>query len=1209
MTTPTKQKIRNPYLKTQSAATPEKPCRKTLTSVRNPYIKNQPASSLPSHCSTAKAKRTLDFSDDDGTPPFKRQSPSLHSPLVADEQNQKPDPSSAIAMDLNKEFSNCAAIEIDSKKMYTLYFDGGSRGNPGIAGAGMVLYDGEEEVWNGKKYVGDKETNNEAEYTALITGLDCARRLGVEKIHAHGDSQLVVNQVSGVWNCHKLHLRGMLQQVIDIRRHFKSFRITHVAREKNKRADELANIAMDRKVTHLGVIDSLENNHRESDSLTARPAESELRKNGCDTGVIDSLKMLFENGILSQEESDLLAARATKQSQNSHEELCSLLTSQSISGEDDDYTSNLPFLVRFEMERFNMQSKLGSGDFAERLKVAIDTHEGTQSLTRELISLIYKEKEEHSKAPYDEFLKRCLENGSQVDDGDSCLFLFHAKLTEKGVELLPPEPADLLTRRIHRKYGSHRFLDLCCDDECTKSLVLLKKHMNNHLRRAKLEVAGRTYGILHSHPNGKKVMFRFFAEKGVGISSCEEISASQVATCCIPRTLNPDLSLTTYMKRINLSFTLTVPSLILKPGMFEVIEDIYADGNNKRIMTDGCGLISREALNKVYSRYTDSLEQRHRILGKTNTVRHTEASCPYSSFQGRIGGCKGMFVVDDSLDGVKVQVRTSQLKYDVSLSKKFVTISNDDDTLHNTVEIKEWDKPSPQAHLSVNIIQLLEERGVPKDYFLSLAEREIQELNSIRQHYEQLMIKYKARKYLRDSKSLFEDDVLMRMLHARVPSDEPVMMSKINDFIHDEFKTFREKSRFPVAESRYLRMLPDHTGLLEPNEAFVAIGDEGSQYDVERVGSIVAMRHPSYFNSDLRKLKLASKTDLMQRCPKKGKFFSSILVGLVLSTKGTRSEAEVMSGGDFDGDTAWCCWNEVIVKSVQECPTLNIEGSAPVDPFKERAMVYADHEWTNLIFSYAMHHRNDKNLLGKLAKTLEMMRDNSRFGPDDVNKVARKAFIQVDNPYTPQWTDSDQRMYGSLPKPHWSTLSKYGKKYKSTRVLGELFDMLDVKVESVIDWNDIESEMNLHVREIIEIAHKKDSRDVEKKREDMLRHLTTFNQSTRDRINSYDTNDELERRLKRNSISALFKQHRMEIESSYEEDHLPLVFAILYEQTYFKSRDQMFIWNKKPYVFAWEVGHDYLTRIIADGEAKKNGMGIAPTVARGNERLIFGKKR
>ena len=118
---------------------------------------------------------------------------------------------------------------------------------------------------------------------------------------------------------------------------------------------------------------------------------------------------------------------------------------------------------------------------------------------------------------------------------------------------------------------------------------------------------------------------------------------------------------------------------------------------------------------------------------------------------------------------------------------------NRDDALHNTIEIKEWDKPPPHAYLCQNTVQLLEERGVAKEYFLSLARKEIDELKSVREDYELLMTKYKARKYLRDSHCLFEDDVLMRMLHARVPLDEPVMTCMVNDFINDEFKRYREK--------------------------------------------------------------------------------------------------------------------------------------------------------------------------------------------------------------------------------------------------------------------------------------------------------------------------------------------------------------------------------------------------------------------------------
>lgn len=174
------------------------------------------------------------------------------------------------------------------------------------------------------------------------------------------------------------------------------------------------------------------------------------------------------------------------------------------------------------------------------------------------------------------------------------------------------------------------------------------------------------------------------------------------------------------------------------------------------------------------------------------------------------------------------------------------------------------------------------------------------------------------------------------------------------------------QSRFPVIESKYLRMLPDHTRLLESDEAFVALGDEAAQYEVERLGSIVAMRLPSYFDGDLRRLRIATRSDLLRRCPERSKFFCGIVSGIVISTRGARSEADMMSGGDYDGDKAWCCWNETVVSNVKECPGHRVGLSPPVDPFKQRPMAYANPAWTDLIISHTMHHRNDKKTLGIL---------------------------------------------------------------------------------------------------------------------------------------------------------------------------------------------------------------------------------------------------
>ena len=174
------------------------------------------------------------------------------------------------------------------------------------------------------------------------------------------------------------------------------------------------------------------------------------------------------------------------------------------------------------------------------------------------------------------------------------------------------------------------------------------------------------------------------------------------------------------------------------------------------------------------------------------------------------------------------------------------------------------------------------------------------------------------------------------------------------------------QARFLVERSRYLRMFPDHTGLLEQDECFVALGD-GQQYDVERSTHVVAMRLPSYFRGDLRKMKLVSKAQLMKRCSEKGQFFQSIKTGLILSTKGNLSQAEQMSGGDFDGDRAWCCWDEEVVRHVTDCPPSNSYQIPPVkDWFKGKEMKWNDPEFSQQIIRYTWHHRQDNMWLSRL---------------------------------------------------------------------------------------------------------------------------------------------------------------------------------------------------------------------------------------------------
>ncbi len=129
---------------------------------------------------------------------------------------------------------------------YSLYFDGGSRGNPGHAGSGYVIKsESGTIVISGSIYCGIN-TNNFAEYTGLLEGLKAIKTLNPTSIKIYGDSLLVVNQINGKYKVNAPNLIPLYRQCVELLKNIK-FEISHIARSLNKEADEMANKAMDEK--------------------------------------------------------------------------------------------------------------------------------------------------------------------------------------------------------------------------------------------------------------------------------------------------------------------------------------------------------------------------------------------------------------------------------------------------------------------------------------------------------------------------------------------------------------------------------------------------------------------------------------------------------------------------------------------------------------------------------------------------------------------------------------------------------------------------------------------------------------------------------------------------------------------------------------------------------------------------------------------------
>ncbi|WP_353635160.1 ribonuclease HI [Halobacterium sp. NMX12-1] len=137
-----------------------------------------------------------------------------------------------------------AVVEPDRGGRVHAYFDGASRGNPGPAAVGWVLVSGDGIVAEGSERIG-RATNNQAEYEALLAVLEAAAEFGFDEIEIRGDSQLVEKQVKGAWDTNDPELREKRVRVRELLGRFEDWSLTHVPREVNDRADELANEALD----------------------------------------------------------------------------------------------------------------------------------------------------------------------------------------------------------------------------------------------------------------------------------------------------------------------------------------------------------------------------------------------------------------------------------------------------------------------------------------------------------------------------------------------------------------------------------------------------------------------------------------------------------------------------------------------------------------------------------------------------------------------------------------------------------------------------------------------------------------------------------------------------------------------------------------------------------------------------------------------------
>jgi ribonuclease HI len=126
--------------------------------------------------------------------------------------------------------------------------DGAARGNPGPAGAGAVLFDSEGHVLERLGRSLGRQTNNVAEYMALLLGVRRAAELGAEELEVVADSELMIRQLSGRYQVRSPALRRLHEEAMALLKGFRKVKLIHVPRAQNAEADEMSNRAIDEQM-------------------------------------------------------------------------------------------------------------------------------------------------------------------------------------------------------------------------------------------------------------------------------------------------------------------------------------------------------------------------------------------------------------------------------------------------------------------------------------------------------------------------------------------------------------------------------------------------------------------------------------------------------------------------------------------------------------------------------------------------------------------------------------------------------------------------------------------------------------------------------------------------------------------------------------------------------------------------------------------------
>ncbi|KAH7162123.1 RNA dependent RNA polymerase-domain-containing protein [Dactylonectria estremocensis] len=368
---------------------------------------------------------------------------------------------------------------------------------------------------------------------------------------------------------------------------------------------------------------------------------------------------------------------------------------------------------------------------------------------------------------------------------------------------------------------------------------------------------------------------------------------------------NADQPVTKLFSRLALSLSRTCPTITLEQHQ---IRNQEADLGTKKVMNDGIGRMSRSVARKVAAK-----------LGLSETP------CCY---QARFGSAKGIWLVDVEDDGLEnndwIETYPSQRKWKCDFK----------DLHHRTFEVRNWPRELRSASLNQQFIPVLEAqsrrpgdmRRAIENHLVNGLQTELDEQIAAMNHPTLLRAWIKRTGFssvggLSQVHTPFlaglperDEDIIAFLLDSGFDtSKNEYLKEMVWKMRKRQTELLKVKMNITIPRSTYAYMVVDFTGTLEEGEVHLAFSskfqvNEESDTLLDGIDVLVA-RSPAHFVSDIQKVKAVFKPGLKR-----------LKDVIVFPSKGDSPLADMLSGGDYDGDQAWVCWDPEIVQNFTNSP-------------------------------------------------------------------------------------------------------------------------------------------------------------------------------------------------------------------------------------------------------------------------------------------------